>query len=313
MEDIEKFKKQLKWDIDLSKTNYQIDALQNKLLQFYLRADSKFRKAFYQNYTQDFIQFLKDKARLREPVKLTTMGTTRGGKSYSMITLAILHSVYNGKLFNVNYICGNVQEYIEKLRTMEEKELINSFFLMDEEKTAIYGSGSFAKKTKTQDVANITAINNISTCFINPVQWADSKAMYGLRAWGKCFQTKSCRFMLYNLQEGGKGGTLPLGCVYIPIFTEFAPKPYSTELEKNYLKKKMEVVRAEIRGEGDILQEIKKKSAKAFMNDKQFLSLKKKNEKLTYIKVKLGSEWTTKECEEICYITQMLSNGINLD
>ena len=39
--------KDLKFEFDLSKTNYQLDRLQNKFLEFYLRSDHRFRKAFY--------------------------------------------------------------------------------------------------------------------------------------------------------------------------------------------------------------------------------------------------------------------------
>jgi hypothetical protein len=239
--------------------------------------------------------------------------THNSGKSYSTMTLAILHSALNGRIFNINYVCGNIQEYIEKLRTMQESDLLNSFFQIDESKKSIYGSGSFAKKTKTEDIANIIALNNISTAMLCPTSWSDEKAMYGLRAWGKCKITNSARFMLYNLQEGGKGGTLPLGCVYIPIFTEFAPKPYSTDLEKQYMEKKRELVRCEMRGEGDILAEIKKNSARTFLQDKQFMALTKKAELKTFISAKLGSEWTKGECEEIYQLTEMMKRGITFD
>jgi len=308
--DIEQFKKSLKWDIDLSKANYQIDALQNKLLQFYLRADSKFRRAFYQNYTQDFIQFMKDKAKLQEPIHLSCMGSIRSGKSMSMITLAILHSALNGRILNIDYICGNTYEFIEKLKEMPQDKLTHSIFVSDEEKQGVYSVGSTAKKMKILDVQNIIAVNNISTIQINPTSWANEKAMYGLRAWGKCKLTKSNRFMLYNLQEGGKGGTLPMGCIYIPIFTEFAPKPYSTDLEKQYLAKKMAWVENEQRGRGDVLSEIKKKSAQNFARDKKYLTLKGKDKCQAYISQILGSEWTKGEVAEIYQITKLISEGI---
>ena len=69
--------KDLKFEFDLSKTNYQLDRLQNKFLEFYLRSDHRFRKAFYSNYTNDFIGYIRDKARLREPVHLSIMGSVR--------------------------------------------------------------------------------------------------------------------------------------------------------------------------------------------------------------------------------------------
>ena len=119
--------------------------------------------------------------------------------------------------------------------------------------------------------------------------------------------------MLYNLQEQKSGGMLPLGNIYLPIFTAFLPKDYADELEKGYLAKKNVWVMQEQRQEGDIFAEIRKKSAENFMRDKQYLGLKKKNEKITYLTQKMGSEWTTKEVEDVYHITKLLEQGINLD
>jgi len=77
MKDDEFSLKDLHFSFDLGKANYELDILQNKLLQFYLRADSKFRRAFNMNYTTEFLQFLRDKARLKEPVHLSIMGQVR--------------------------------------------------------------------------------------------------------------------------------------------------------------------------------------------------------------------------------------------
>lgn len=236
--------------------------------------------------------------------------THNSGKSVSAITLAILHSALNGRRFNINYICSNTYEFIEKIKEMPREELLNSCWISDEEKQSVYSVGSTAKKMKITDIQNIIAKNNLSVISISPSHWANEKAMYGLRAWGRCFQTKSCRFMLYNLQEGGKGGTLPLGCVYIPIFTEFAPKPYSTDLEKQYLTKKDEWIEDEMRGRGDVLGEIKKRSAMNFSKDKKYLALKGRDKCMAYLSQILGSEWTKGEVAEIYQITKLISEDI---
>jgi hypothetical protein len=302
--------KKLKFEFDLSQADYQIDTLQNELLQMYLRADSRFRRAFSKNFTPHFLEFIKDKAKLHEPSHIATIGNVRSGKSFSMITLASFQMACYKKYFTIDNICANAYEFLEKLKAMPMEKSKDNCFVVDEEKQAVYGVGSVAKKIKLTDVQNIVAINNISTIMINPNSWANKEAMYGLRAFGRCFKTKTCRFMLYNLQEKGKGGELPLGCVYLPIFTAFLPKDYSDILEKQYLEKKMAWVGGELRGEGDVLADLKKKSAENFCRDKKFISLTKKKDRKTYISAKLGSEWTSKEIDEIENIAKLIQMGV---
>lgn len=299
----------IKFSLDLSKANYQIDALQNRLLEFYLRADRNFRRAFSINYTNDFITFIKDKVKLREPIHISVIGATRSGKSYTMITVCYLIMALYNKRFTMDYICGNAYEFIEKLKVMPEEDLMDSVFLIDEEKMTVFGVGSIAKKMKIADVQNIIAINNISTIMLNPSSWANKEATYGLRTFGRCFGTKTVRMMLYNLSEKGKGGEMPMGMIYLPIFTEVLEKEYADRLEKEYLAKKNAWVKQEMRGEGDVLAEIKKTSAKGFVKDSKYLDLKSKTLRITYINQKMGSEWTKTEVEEIESITRLLRQG----
>lgn len=303
----------LKFQINLKDAFYELDELQQEMLNFYLRADFRFKQAYHTNYTVPFIKWLRTSANLREPVHLSILGKTRSGKSYTAITIAIIHSLLNGRIFNSEYICAEAYEFLEKLKTMPSEKLINSIFLIDESRNAQYGFGSTARKMKLKDVQNIIAINNISTISLTPDRWANEEANYGLRTFGRCFKTKSVRLMLYNLQEGSHGGSLPMGMVYLPIFTELLPKEYAEKLEKEYLEKKNEWVNAERRGEGNALAEIKKKTAEAFCHDEQFLGIKKKKERMTYISQKLGGEWTTKEFEEILNLTELIKQGVNFD
>jgi hypothetical protein len=200
---------------------------------------------------------------------------------------------------------------LEKLKMFPPEKLFNRVFLIDEEKTAMFNVGSVARKMKLQDVQSIIAINNISTIMLNPVKFANTDAFYGLRLFGKDYATKTCRMILYNLQESAK--LIPVGNIYMPIFTAFVPKDYAEPLEQAYLKKKLEWVSNEREGRGDVLAEIRRKSAEHFIRDKQFLELKKKNEKMTYISQKLGSEFTKGEIDEIYNITKLLERGINLE
>ena len=295
-------------EIDLSQADYQIDALQNELLNFYLRADSRFRRAYHMNFTNLFLKFLIDKARMREPVYIGMMGQVRGGKSYTALTILAFNLALWGKMVTIENICANAYEFIEKLQQLPMEFLKNSTFLIDEEKMTVFSIGSVAKKVKLQDVANIIAINNISTIMINPVKWSSSDCHYGLRLFGKCEKTKTCRMMLYNLQEKGSGGELPMGMIYLPIFTEVVP--YAEQLEREYLEKKKTWVQAEQRGEGDILFDLKKRTADKFVKDPKYLQIRHKQERLTYIGLKMGSEWTKGECVEIESLTRLMVQGI---
>lgn len=301
----------LKFGFDLNKASYQLDELQNQLLQFYIRGDSRFRKAFYMNYTESFIKYLKSSTRLQEPVHISITGKTRSGKSYSATTLCLLHQAQFHRLFNSEYICANAYEFLEKLKSMPEDKLLNSIFLIDEQKQAVFGIGSMARKIKLEDVQNIIAINNISTVMLNPKSWANKDADYGLRTFGRCFETKTVRMMLYNLQEKGRGGELPMGNIYMPIFTHFLPQPYAKELEDKYLEKKKRWVKAEMRGDGsDVLESLKKKTALNFLHDSKYMQLKSKRDRLNYITLRLGSEWTTGEKDQIEGYTKLFKNGI---
>lgn len=240
------------------------------------------------------------------------MITHNSGKSYSMISVCIFHQACYGRLFDIDYVCANMFEFMEKLKTFSQDKLKDHIFLIDEEKQTVFGVGSTAKKMKITDVQNIIAINNISTIMINPISWANENAFYGLRAFGRDFKSKISRFMLYNL-TGNKSAVTPMGMIYVPIFTTFLAKKYADILEKKYLDKKNKWVMQEQRGEGDVLSEIKRDSAKNFIKDKQFLSLKSKDQKTTYISQKLGSEWTRGEIDEIFNITKLLERGIKFD
>lgn len=293
--------------IDLSEAHYEIDALQNELLKFYLRADPRFKRAFHTDFTPTFLQFLKDKARLEEPIHISIMGNTRSGKSSIGMTLCGYLMALYGKKLTIEQVCANVFEFLEKIQTTPIEETRNTCYQVDEEKQSIYGVGSVAKKMKVSDVQNIIAINNISTIMLNPTGWANKESNYGLRIFGRCFKTRTCRAMLYNLMEKGSGGELPMGMVYLPIFTEVLP--YGLELEKDYLDKKQRWVNAEQRGEGDVLFDLKKKTAERFCKDPKYCGIKNKTERLSYISVIMGSEWTRGEIVEIESLTKLIKGG----
>jgi hypothetical protein len=300
-------------NFDLSKTNYQLDELQNRMLEFYLANDRKFRRSYHVNFTESFIIFLKDKVRLKEPFHVAVQGLTRSGKSSVTSTICFIMMAMGGKLFSVEpYITANNIEFLEKVNSLSMEDVGDTIFQIDEEKS-YFGLGSNAKKFKLQDVQNIIAKANISTASLCPTKFSNENAHYGLRTFGRCFDTKTVRLMLYNLQEGGKGGTLPLGMIYLPIPSVILPEELFKKFDGEYQSKKDNWIQDERRGKTDVMGELKRKTAQNFMNDDQFLTLKKKDEKLTYIRMKLGAEWTVGETLEIYNITKLYSQGINLD
>jgi hypothetical protein len=304
--------KRLNFSFDLSKCHFELDILQEKLLQFYLRSDSKFRRAFSMNYTGEFLQYFKDKVRLREPTTLSVMGNTRSGKSYTSIGLAGIHQALYHRKFSIDYICANKMEFLEKIKNMPEEKTLDRIYLIDEEKD-LFGQGSLAKKTRFDNLMGIIAKRNISTINLTPHSFAYQEANYGLRVFGRDFNQKICRLMLYNLQGGQQGTNTPLGCVYLPIFTVLFPKDYAEPLEQDYIKKKDLWIQNEQRTEGDVLYDMKRKVAIQFIKDKQFMNLKKKQERIMFIAQKLGSSWTKGEISEIETLTKMIENGVDFD
>jgi len=303
--------KTLKFSFDLGETDYKLDRLQEKFLQFYLRADPKFRRAFMSNYTADFLGYIRDKAQLFEPIHLSIMGSVRSGKSSIALTLASYHQAIYNKKMSADYICGQASEFVELLKEYPPEKLTNRCFVIDEEK-GNFNIGSMARKQKMQDIQNIIAVENISTISLCPTKFQNAESSaYGIRIFGRDFVTKTCRMMLYNLQESAK--LIPVGNLYLPIFNVFLPKDYAEKLNNDYLKKKMNWVKKERMGEGNSLVMIRKKTAEHFIKDSQYKALKTHDEKVTYLQFKLGNDWTNGEIESIFQLTKLLEKGIKFD
>lgn len=232
--------------------------------------------------------------------------------SHSMMSVCFLLNYFHKRIIDVRYITANSFEFLQNLQEMSMEDLKNSCFQIDEEKN-VFGVGSLAKKTKLTDVQNIIAKNNISTISICPTRFSNKDAFYGLRAFGRDFSQKVNRFMLYNLQEGERGSIRPTGMIYIPIITKLVPEHISKSLIEAYEKKKDEWIARETRGEGDVLYQIKRKTAEHFSKDSNYHKLKKKDEKIVYISQKLGSEWSKGECVEVFNMANIFIQGISMD
>lgn len=85
-------------NVDYTKFKYEIDQLQQQLLQRYLQDDMNFRRAYYTDYTTFFAQYLQDKIKLKEPITLSIIGQTRCLKKGSKILCS------NGELKKIEEI-----------------------------------------------------------------------------------------------------------------------------------------------------------------------------------------------------------------
>lgn len=305
-----------KIDIDISQAGFELDALQQELINRYLRTDRNFLRAFHTNYTSLFFQFIKDKVRLSEPYGLSLMGQTRSGKSVSAITIAGLTMESKGRLMDINHIVSDEYKFMDNLKN-EEITKFGDAFVIDESKQAVFGVGSTAKKVKLVDIQNIIAVNNISTLWLKPDGWSFEGSMYGLRAFGRAqfykdgkpLQMRINRFMLYNLQESSAGGSLPLGMVYLPHFEDILKN--GKQLWKQYTAKKQDWVDAEQKGQADTLIESMFKVAEKIAKFPKFQNLKGTSQKKVFIITALGSETPKGEIDQIYNIIKLIDQGFS--
>lgn len=305
-------------NFNLKEAIFELDVLQQSLIQKYLREDRNFLRAYYTDYTSLFLQFLQEKAQLNEPVHFSIMGGVRGGKSSSGICIGGMMSEARNKLYSINKIMSSEYEFLQTLKDNKFVEF-GDCFVIDESKQAVYGVGSTAKKVKIQDVQNIIAVNNISTIWIKPDGWSFEGAMYGLRAFGrgqfdkfgKALPMRINRFMLYNLQESSTGGSLPLGMLYIPHFADYLDN--GKELWQQYSDKKQKWVNEEMSGTADATMENMFKLAEKLTKNKHFSNLKKANEMEAFISTAVGSEMTRGEVKQLLTLCRLIRNGYTID
>lgn len=358
-----------------------VDPLQQAFIERYVQQDPSFAQALYIDYTDKFLEFLRFKARHNEPISISIMGIQRGGKSYAAIFLHAIMMLLRGFLPDVKFIVADKDEYLKALNAPAD-EVHKRCFVVDEDKTAVFGTGSIARRQKLLDVQNIIAVNAISTIWIRPDDFSFADAQYGLRVFGKfeakfrdranweeesavmyetykqkggfmseeefnnikknipeisdvsykmyksgklCFsdfqfiegerrdrnRMQLTRFMLYNLQESSRsGGALPLGMVYLPPFTEMPELfPDVKEFERQYMEKKLKWVAKEQSCRRDVLYRGKMKIAKKFADDPKFNQLKSRPDRILYVSVELGSEFTKNDCEEIERLAKKIVEG----
>ena len=312
MADIKKVEEMAKLvqSFDFSKLDFKIDELQKQMVLRYIQEDINFRRAFNTDYTTLFLKYMFDKIQLREPISIAIIGAVRSSKSTIGITIAGLIKCQQGLKLEKKNVCPNEYNFVEEIKKgAEKKALKNDVFVIDESKQAVFGVGSIAKKMKLTDIQNIIAVNNISTIWIRPDRWSFEGVDYGLRTFGRCFDSnpRFSRLMLYNLTARGSSGELPMGMVYLPHYEDVFSE--GKNIDKWYREKKQEWVDREQRGEGDVTAKTKMQMAKRFSKNKNFIKMNNK-EKTAFIYSTLGSELTRSEAEEIMVLSNMILKGL---
>lgn len=105
--------------------------------------------------------------------------------------------------------------------------------------------------------------SNVHTIWIHPPHFVGRNALVGLETYGRNFDHRVTRCIMYDLHDNPKSGT-PMGLVYIPVFR-------NKNFEKKYTKKKWEQVDGLLKGE-DIsgLVDARFRIAKALGKNKVF-------------------------------------------
>lgn len=297
-----------KFDLNkaIEEANFETDALQQEAIMGYLRDDEKFRRLFNKDLTALFYQYLDDKQRLREPVTLNIKGTVRSGKSTIAITIACRICERYGTEFEVDNICANEYDFLDKVKTAK----INSVYVIDESKEGVFGVGSMAKRMKINDIQNIIAKRNISTIWLTPRKFNDTNADYGLHTIGRARNSnpRLVKLLLYNLLDKSVGSMIPFGYVVIPIFNDIYV--YGKELSKQYEALKDAWIEKEQDSDTNVMFDIQRERANELLEYPDFKLLTKMKDQVVYARSKLPSEFTKQEVDEIVRLANLINQGV---
>ena len=179
--------------------NFKVDKFEDLILQDATRFDEDTRIKLNRNLTTTFNQWLKEKLKAKEMIKINIKGETRSGKS--LIGLKILYEItkfYNYKFDTYKQVCSNQKEYRQKV----SRANFGESFLIDENAFSNVGLGSITEIQQLKDILNITAKQNLHSIFITPRTFLDTGATMGLSYFGKDINNWLSRFLLYNLKNG---------------------------------------------------------------------------------------------------------------
>jgi len=221
---------------------YSVDKIQDERIKDRMSKNPEYARIMSINNSKLFFEWIMEKLRLKENIIIEIKGYTRSGKSSVGITIAKLISYLTGKEFTQYQICRNESEYQQKIKLWSKlRKTFNTVWVVDEQKETHVGVGSYAEMTLQEDINNIVAIENIHTIWIHPPHFVGRNSLVGLETYGRNFEHRITRCIMYDLHENKKVG-IPMGLVFIPIFRD-------KSFEEKYVEKKWEQVDGLLQGE----------------------------------------------------------------
>jgi hypothetical protein len=221
---------------------YEVDPIQDKRIKDKMSKNPEYARIMSVNESKLFYEWILKKIQLKENILIEIKGYPRSGKSITAITLAKLISQIVGKKFIQHQICKNESEYYQKLRIWNKLgKSFNSAWVVDEQVETHVSVGAYSEMSMIEDLNNIIAIECVHTIWVHPPHFVGRNALVGLETFGRNFEHKITRCIMYDLHENKKTG-IPMGLVYIPIFRD-------KSFEEDYIEKKWDQVDGLIKGE----------------------------------------------------------------
>ncbi len=182
-----------------SKGNFEVDRFEHLILQDITQNDESTAQKLHRNLTDMFNDWINQKVRAKEQIKINIKGETRSGKSLVGMKISKKITDQYNRSFDANrIICANQKELRQKLQEADFGEVKQ----VDENAFANTGVGSHVEMQQLKDINNIIAKQNIHMIYITPRNFLDTGATLGLSYFGKDTDNWLSRFLLYSLKGG---------------------------------------------------------------------------------------------------------------
>lgn len=221
--------------VNLDSLNFETDPMMTHKIMLEQSKNPEYAQMLAMNITNNIYNYFSYKVRMAENINIAIKGTTRSGKSTIGISWAKFISSLTGIPFTVWHVCSNESEYIQKVKDTEHT-CFNTTFLIDEQKEAKFGAGSFREEMSIMDVQNILAKKCIHTIWIYPQDFISRNSDYGFESYGRDLNYKINRVIVYDVRKSMFGLMKPLGTCIIPKYTEPAYQNIPYEQWSDYRK-----------------------------------------------------------------------------
>jgi len=178
---------------------FKVDRWEELVLQDLSTFDEDTKIKLNRDLTKDFNNWINDKLKAKEQLKINIKGETRSGKSLVGLKIVYLSTkFYKNKKYEIEKIvCANQKELRTKLNTA----IFGDSFLIDENAFSNVGVGSMSELQQLKDINNIIAKQNIHMVYITPQTFLNTGATLGLAYFGKDTNNWLSRFLLYSLKN----------------------------------------------------------------------------------------------------------------